>query len=577
MSGACHVGVFPTGCIYCRRQKAHRDAGKMQLDQVIRDGLVFDGTGATPIKADVGVAAGRIAEIGRIKDRGRDEIDAAGLSVAPGFIDIHSHSDFTLLVDQRAVSAIHQGVTTDVIGNCGHGCFLISDPILARQSICGVTDSTELTWRDASGYFEQLDAAQPAVNVCSLVPNGRLRLATVGLADRPAAPEELRDMVSHLEAALEQGAWGLSTGLEYAIEMGATDEEITVLCKSVARAGGLYATHTRRRDKGASDAVGEAIRTAARTGVRLQVSHLLPRSSERRAVHRDGGECPRKRNRRCSRHAYSPVRDTYLHAALPAWAKEGGSEKTIGRLRDREMRAEMMRHESILSAGGDWQRILLLDNDSWPQCSWRSVHDIAVERQQSPLDTVYDLLLGAEKFADLIVILRCYTEEQATRRVRPSALHAGIGRNHPCPRWPPFEIRIPRRIQLGCLVLPVHGAGMEYSHARRCHPSSHRVAGKDARHKRPGDTAHWGACGYRHMRRGPLRRRGRRLFTQPVSDQRRACVGQRCRHAQTRKVDRKARRRRAVSSVNGLRLFAMEILVAKSPTGFRSVRLLESD
>ncbi len=185
----------------------------MQLDLVIRDGLVFDGTGATPIKADVGVAAGRIAEIGRIKERGRDEIDAAGLSVAPGFIDIDSHSDFTLLVDPRAVSAIHQGVTTEVIGNCGRGCFPISDPILAKQSIYGVTDSTELTWRDMSGYFEQLDAAQPAVNVCSLVPNGQLRLATVGLADRPAAPEELRDMVSHLEAALEQGAWGLSTGL----------------------------------------------------------------------------------------------------------------------------------------------------------------------------------------------------------------------------------------------------------------------------------------------------------------------------------------------------------------------------
>lgn len=525
----------------------------MQLDLVIRDGLVFDGTGATPIKADVGVAAGRIAEIGRVKERGRDEIDAADLSVAPGFIDIDSHSDFTLLVDPRAVNAIHQGVTTEVIGNCGRGCFPISDPILAKQSIYGVTDSTELTWRDMSGYFEQLDAAQPAVNVCSLVPNGQLRLATVGLADRPAAPEELRDMVSHLEAALEQGAWGLSTGLGYATEMGATDEEITVLCKSVARAGGLYATHTRRHDKGASDAVGEAIRTTARTGVRLKVSHQLPRSGAA-----EGEQCiavvenAHGNGIDVAFDMHTPLfGTTYLHAALPAWAKEGGSEKTIERLRDREMRAEIMRHESILSASGDWQRIVLLDNDSWPQYSRRSVHDIAVERQQSPLDTVYDLLLGAEKFADLMVILRCYTEEQQRDVIAHPLCMPGSDATTLAPDGP-----LSRSVFHGAYSWAAWFYRFMVREWNILTPEDaiHRLTGLPARTldiKGPGYCTK-GRMRMRHIRRGPLRRRGRRLFTQPVGDRRRARVGQRRRHAQTRKVDRKARRRRAASPINRL-------------------------
>ena len=123
-----------------------------------------------------------------------EEIDAAGLAVGPGFVDLHSHSDYTLLVDPRAVSAIHQGVTTEVVGNCGFGCFPIRDPDTARRAIYGYSDDLPLTWSSAGEYFERLDAARPAVNVLSLVPNGQLRLATLGLADRPADDRELAEM-----------------------------------------------------------------------------------------------------------------------------------------------------------------------------------------------------------------------------------------------------------------------------------------------------------------------------------------------------------------------------------------------
>ena len=190
----------------------------------IRGGTVVDGTGAPGRRADLLVEDGRIADLGSF-DVEAFEIDATGMLVAPGFVDLHSHSDYTLLVDPRAVSAIHQGVTTEVVGNCGFGCFPIRDPDTARRAIYGYSDDLPLTWSSAGEYFERLDAARPAVNVLSLVPNGQLRLATLGLADRPADDRELAEMEALLRESLDEGAWGYSTGLEYAQERAATAGE----------------------------------------------------------------------------------------------------------------------------------------------------------------------------------------------------------------------------------------------------------------------------------------------------------------------------------------------------------------
>jgi N-acyl-D-aspartate/D-glutamate deacylase len=249
----------------------------MRPDLVIRGGTMFDGLGNPGVAGDIAVYRGRIADMGRIEGRGAREIDASGLYVTPGFIDIHSHSDFTLLVDPRAASAVHQGVTLEVIGNCGHGCFPLIDKPLARNTIYGITDHIELDWSTPAAYLERLEAARPAINVLTLVPNGQLRQATVGLAARPADADERRAMIKHLEEALEAGAFGLSTGLEYAIEQGADGAEIAALLKPIARRDLLYATHTRKRDGGAIAAVEEALDTARAAGVRLQISHLLPR------------------------------------------------------------------------------------------------------------------------------------------------------------------------------------------------------------------------------------------------------------------------------------------------------------
>ncbi len=382
----------------------------MSLDLVLRGGTVYDGTGAPGRVADVGVKDGRVAAIGALNGDG-PELDATGLAVTPGFVDIHSHSDYTLLLDPRAVSAIHQGVTTEVVGNCGFGCFPIRDPQQARRAIYGYSDDLPLTWSSAGEYFERLEAARPAVNVLSLVPNGQLRLATLGLADRPADNAELAAMQVLLRESLDHGAWGYSTGLEYAQEQAASEEELTALAAQAP----FYATHTRKRDEGAADAVAEAIRTGDRAEVRLQVSHLVPRNGieeSRRCIELV------ERARAAGQDVAFDMHTrrfglTNLYAALPGWALGAEPAELAAILRDPARRDEMRSHRSILSAGGDWSRVMLLDSEAWPEYGRRDLASIAADRGQEPLDAVYDLLLGGiDELQKLIVIIHAYTEEQ---------------------------------------------------------------------------------------------------------------------------------------------------------------------
>jgi len=377
---------------------------------VIRNGTVYDGTGAEGRIADVAIDEGRIAGIGQV-DADALEIDAAGLAVAPGFVDIHSHSDYTLLMDPRAVSAIHQGVTTEVVGNCGFGCFPIRDPAVARRAIYGYSDELPVTWSSAGEYFEALDGARPAVNVLSLVPNGQLRIATLGVADRPADARELAEMQELLRESLDAGAWGYSTGLEYAQEQAASEEELTAL----AAKSPFYATHTRRRDDGAADAVAEAIRTGDRAGVRLQVSHLVPRNGieeSRRCI--DLVETAQAGGQDVAFDMHTRTFGlTNLYAALPAWALGADKQELAAILGDTARRDAMRTHRSILSAGNDWSRVVLLDSEAWPDYGRRDLASIAAERGQDPLDAVYDLLLGGlDELEKLMVIIHAYSEEQ---------------------------------------------------------------------------------------------------------------------------------------------------------------------
>ena len=389
----------------------------MNVDLLIRGGTLLDGTGAPPRVADVAVKDGRIAAVGSPKDlRARDEVLADGLCVAPGFIDIHSHSDYTLLVDPRAVSAITQGVTLEVIGNCGFGCAPIADPEIAAANIYGFNGSIALTWHRVGEYLERLAKAKPAVNVIKLVPNGQLRRATLGVADRAATPQELGKMKSLLAQGLEEGAFGYSTGLEYPAERGAPDEELVELCRVVAKSGGLYASHTRRRDDGAVSAIDEAIRVGEKAGSKIQISHLLPRKTDEGEDQQSLELIDRARGRGLDIAFDMHTRlygTTFLNTIVPLWAQDDLARH----LASPDSRRRMREYTSIV-AGGGWDRVVLLDHPKFPQYSRRSFGDLAREEKRDAFDIAFDILAAEvrDEIRDqphrAMVIIHAYTPDQ---------------------------------------------------------------------------------------------------------------------------------------------------------------------
>jgi N-acyl-D-amino-acid deacylase len=245
---------------------------------VIEGGTLIDGLGGPSRPADVAIVDGQVAAIGAFRGLPREQtLDATGQVVAPGFIDIHSHSDISLLADPRAESGLLQGVTTEVVGNCGHGPAPIADTPEFRSNVYGARPGLRLDWIELPGYLGRLAGREPGVNVGVLVPNGNLRLATMGPHPGRASRDERRAMVRLLEEAMGAGALGLSSGLEYPLEADTSAADIAALCDVVASGDGVYATHTRDRGVRVVEATREAVANARRTGVRTQIAHALPR------------------------------------------------------------------------------------------------------------------------------------------------------------------------------------------------------------------------------------------------------------------------------------------------------------
>lgn len=381
----------------------------MMMDLLIRGGNVIDGTGKPPFRADIAVKDGRISDVGVIGElEGVPSLDAGGLLVAPGFIDIHSHSDFTLVVDPRAVSSIMQGVTLEVVGNCGHGCAPIGNPDLAKSIIYGSKTDHEINWRTVAEYLERLEAGKPAVNVLTLVPNGQLRLAVVDDVERPSTSDEVKQMKHLLAQGMEEGAFGLSTGLEYGPEMACPEEEIVDLCRVVADMGGFYATHTRNRQGEVDETIAEAIRTGTKASVPLQISHI-------QVVARltDNGKWAFEQALRLVEEAKEGGLDvgfdmhtrlfgtTNLSTVLPTWALAGDQDTIVRRLRDPVIRKELKTYRNPLQnlVRGDWGRIVLITCNSQPGLAHKTIAEMGELSGSEPLDAIYDLLV--EEVADI--------------------------------------------------------------------------------------------------------------------------------------------------------------------------------
>src|SRR3954451_1767989 len=249
------------------------------IETVFRGATIHDGLGSAPRRGDVAIAGGRIVAADRgATGRGTRIVDADALVLAPGFIDLHSHADCTLPAYPGAINSISQGVTTEVVGNCGYTPAPVS-PVAERATelrlqTAAIGPDLDWSWRSFGSYLDRLDEARPAHNVVPLVGFGALRIAAMGMADRPARPGEIAQMRADLSDALDAGAFGMSTGLVYPPGTYAATEEIIAVAAELGRRDAVYASHIRNEGDDLGDAVDEAIAIGAALGTRVEISHL---------------------------------------------------------------------------------------------------------------------------------------------------------------------------------------------------------------------------------------------------------------------------------------------------------------
>jgi N-acyl-D-amino-acid deacylase len=378
----------------------------MMADQwTIRGGSLLDESGLR--RADLAVSAGRIARIEPYLDACAQDIDAAGLVAAPGFIDIHCHSEFSALVYPRAESKVLAGVTTDVSGNCGGSPFpLVGEFRDSRRAEWG-HHGLKLDWQSAAEFYERAEGSPCAVNRAILAGHGALRAAVVGYADRPTDGRERRRMRRLLDEALEAGAFGLSSGLIYPPGCYADVEELADLARGVAAAGGYYASHI--RDEGAEliEAIEEFLEVCRRAGVRGQLSHLKasgaanwPKTAE--AIRRLRAARQQGLAITADRYPYLASMTDLDSLLLPNWAVEGGRQEELARLTDPTTRRRLAEEIRSRHPEADYfERILVASvSPDGPQTAvGRNLRELADAAGRDPLEAAFDLIIAHDTHA----------------------------------------------------------------------------------------------------------------------------------------------------------------------------------
>ena len=372
---------------------------------------MYDGTGGPPLRVDVVISNGRIESVGDAAASPGAVIDASGLAVAPGFFDFHSHADFTIPGHAGAVNSISQGVTTEVVGNCGFSPAPVAaggpNRVAYTSSCAGLGPDLDWGWSTFAGFLTELDRVRPPVNCAPLVGHHAVRCAVMGFDDRPPSAGETAEMQGLVTEAMDAGAWGLSSGLVYTPGTYADVDELGDLASVAARRAGIYSSHVRNEGAGVVAAVEEAIEIGRRSGATVQVSHLKATGAENvglvheafaalDAARAEGIACY------CDVYPYT-AGSTFLAALTPGWAQEGGFGELVRRLDSAEVR-ERIRHEmvngipgwnSLYRAVGDFDGILIssVSNRSLAGHEGRSVADLAAAAGSDPFDFVFDLLV----------------------------------------------------------------------------------------------------------------------------------------------------------------------------------------
>ena len=427
------------------------------FDLVVRNGHVIDGTGSPWYAADVAVKDGRIAAIGRLDAaRATRSIDAHGMVVAPGFIDMLGQSELTLLVDPRAPSKIFQGITTEITGE-GQSVAPLNDAMIKENQPGYDHYQVKPDWRTLAQYFARLEKQGIGINLGTYVGAASARAMVIGYGDRAPTPDEMKQMEALIEQGMQDGALGLSTALQYPPAPYAKTEELVALAKVAARHGGIYATHMRSEGNAEDAALDETFRIGREANIPVEIFHLKTSGKQ------NWGKMAHviERIDKARADGIDVAADTYAYTAwnndmaafTPPWANDGGSDKLVERLKDPAMRARM--RKDMTTPSDDWDNewlaikgaedilICSVNNPDLVKYQGKRVSDIAAEWHKDAIDAIFDFLI-ADKAGTYVTVFGMDEPDVALALQQPwmsvdndasgASPEGLLGKDHPHPR-----------------------------------------------------------------------------------------------------------------------------------------------
>ncbi len=398
------------------------------FDVVIANGRIVDGTGSPWYRGDVGIRGDRIAAIGDLSGaEATRRIDAAGLVVAPGFLDMLGQSEFNVLVDSRAASKVMMGVTTEITGE-GTSIAPVNDRMVEAGNAVWEHYGLTRDFRTLAGYFERLETRDhPAINIATFVGAGSVRDDVIGRDDRPATPADLEAMKRLVAQAMEEGALGLSTSLQYVPDRFASTEEIIALAQVARQYGGVYLTHQRSESGAIDQSIDEVIRIAREAKIPAEIWHF------KTAYKANFGRMPAElaRLEEARRQGLDVTADVYpytrasngLDACLPLWVREGGADKMVARLKDPSLRDRIRRemadpntdweNQWYGSGGGDGVMVSAVLNPALKQYEGKTMTEIGRETGKDPRDALMDLVIADHGETECIIAIMSEADVRA--------------------------------------------------------------------------------------------------------------------------------------------------------------------
>jgi N-acyl-D-amino-acid deacylase len=398
-------------------------------DTVIRNATIYDGSGAPPIHGDVAIKGDRIAAVGTVSGHAANEIDAHGMAVSPGFINMLSWATESLIVDGRAMADVKQGVTLEIFGE-GWSMGPLNDAMKAEMKKQQGDIKFDINWTTLREYLDSLVARGISVNIASFVGATTVRIYVLGEADRPPNAEELEKMRALVRQAMEDGALGVGSSLIYAPAFYAKTDELIELCKAASPYGGMYISHMRSEANRLQEAVDELITIAREAHVPAEIYHLKaagnPNWPKMDAVIRQI-EAARAQGLRITADMYTyPAGATGLDAAMPPWVQEGGFDAWRKRLMDPETRARVIREmrtptdawENLMVLAGSPDRVLLIGfrNEKLKPLTGKTLAEVAAMRGVSPEDAAIDLVIEDESRIGTVYFLM--SEDNIRKQIR---------------------------------------------------------------------------------------------------------------------------------------------------------------